>query len=73
LLYFETVLNAQNTPNRSHQKIATVVVTDIYDLVSFKAGEKVDWEKVKSLFTSDAIIVLCTSPFQHSFFSTAYL
>ena len=33
------------------------VVTDLYGLVSFESGELPDWEKVKSLFIEEAVIV----------------
>ncbi len=37
------------------------VVTEIYKLVSFEAGTTADWERVKSLFVDEAVIVLRTS------------
>ena len=37
------------------------VVDKLYELVTFKAGTTPDWEKVKSLFIDDAVIVLRTS------------
>lgn len=46
-----------------HQAFQTAesVVTEIYKLVSFEKGTTPDWEKVKSLFIDDAVIVLRTS------------
>jgi len=40
---------------------AEEVVDKLYELVTFNAGTTPDWEKVKSLFIDDAIIVLRTS------------
>ena len=37
------------------------VVTEIYKLVSFEAGTTPAWERVKSLFVDEAVIVLRTS------------
>jgi hypothetical protein len=37
------------------------VVTELYDLVTFDAGTTPDWDKVKSLFLDEAIVVLRTS------------
>ena len=64
-----TLLNVQSTPGEDQLKTAEQVVTEIYNLVSFKAGETPDWEKVKSLFIDDAVVVLRTSFTQHSIFS----
>jgi hypothetical protein len=40
---------------------AESVVTEIYRLVTFAPGNTPDWQKVKSLFIKEAIIVLRTS------------
>ncbi len=69
VLFTAAFLNAQTLPETKTTKTAEQVVTEIYNLVSFKAGETPDWEKVKSLFSDDAVIVLRTSLTQHSFFS----
>lgn len=37
------------------------VITELYELVSLEAGETPDWERVRSLFLPEAIIVLRTS------------
>ncbi|MCB9048333.1 MAG: hypothetical protein H6556_02790 [Lewinellaceae bacterium] len=37
------------------------VVRELYDLVTFPAGTTPDWDKVKSLFIPEAVIVLRTS------------
>jgi len=48
---------------------AEEVVTELYKLVSFNAGNTPDWEKVKDLFIEDAVIVLRTSRTEHKIFS----
>ncbi|NIR43883.1 MAG: nuclear transport factor 2 family protein [Gemmatimonadetes bacterium] len=45
------------------------VVAEIYDLVSFEAGNRPDWDKVRSLFIPQAVIVLRTSRDATSVFS----
>ena len=57
ILCLESVLNAQNKQDEKQSKTASEVVTEIYNLVSFKAGETPDWDKVKSLFIDEAVIV----------------
>jgi hypothetical protein len=37
------------------------IVNELYDLVSFKAGESPDWDRVRSLFLDEAVIILKTS------------
>jgi hypothetical protein len=37
------------------------VVAGIYDLVSFEAGDRPDWDEVRSLFVPEAVVVLRTS------------
>jgi hypothetical protein len=37
------------------------VVTQLYELVTFEAGTTPDWDKVRSLFIDEAVIVLRTS------------
>jgi hypothetical protein len=64
-----TLLNTQSTPGENQLKTAEELVTEIYNLVSFKAGETPDWKKVKSFFIDDAVIVLRTSFTQQSIFS----
>ena len=44
------------------------VVDELYKLVTFKTGDKPDWEKVKDLFLDEAIIVLRTSQTENSIF-----
>jgi hypothetical protein len=54
-----TLLQAQLAP----ETLATPegVVTGIYDLVSFEAGNVPDWDAVRSLFIPQAVVVLRTS------------
>jgi hypothetical protein len=51
----------QTSPEEGASKTAEGVVSEIYKLVTFEAGKTPDWEKVKSLFISNAVIVLRTS------------
>jgi hypothetical protein len=37
------------------------VVTEIYDMVSFEAGNVPDWDAVRSMFIPEAVVVLRTS------------
>jgi len=54
-------LGAQAPLGQSHPETAEGVVTEIYDLVSFEAGERPDWDRVRALFIPEAVIVLRTS------------
>lgn len=45
------------------------LVTELYKAVTFKAGEKVDWKRVKSMFLEQAVIVLRTSRDSSSVFN----
>lgn len=69
LCCFCPILNAQNSSEKSAAKTAEEVVTTIYNLVSFKPGETPDWEKVKSVFVEDALVVLRASRTHHNIFS----
>lgn len=45
------------------------VVTELYDLVTFDAGTTPDWDRVRSLFIEEAVIVLRTSREKTTVFS----
>jgi len=64
------LLNAQFNSAEAQSSSAEDVVKEIYDLVSFKPGETPDWDRVKSLFVKDAVVVLRASRTQHNIFST---
>jgi hypothetical protein len=49
--------------------LATDVVNELYDLVSFDGGQVPDWERVRALFLPEAVIVLRTSREATSVFS----
>ena len=57
------VLIAAPQPTRAQapDETAEDVVAGIYDRVSFDAGERPDWDQVRSLFVPEAVIVLRTS------------
>jgi len=59
ILFIPTV--GQGSQDESIFHHPETVVTEIYKLVSFEAGIAPDWERVKSLFVDEAIIVLRTS------------
>ena len=47
------------------------IVAELYDLITIDAGTNPDWEKVKSLFIDEAVIVLRTSRDQTTIFSVS--
>ncbi len=70
LLFFETGQVLSQTTNDSSETVtAEQVVRQLYDLVTFEAGETPDWEVVKSLFVEEAVIVLRATKTSHSIFS----
>jgi len=56
-------LGAQDTAS------AEGVVRELYDLVTFPAGETPDWERGRSLFLPEAVVVLRTSRTGNTVFS----
>lgn len=62
-LLMGAVLSAQDqkTPVKGPLQTADGVVSELYRLVCFKAGESADWDKVKSLFLKQAVVVLRTA------------
>jgi len=56
-----TLLDAQATSAPGAPESAEDVVASIYDMVSFEAGHAPDWDKVRSMFILEAIVVLRTS------------
>lgn len=54
-------LRAQMVAEQSADETPESVVTEIYDLVSFRAGARPDWDKVRALFIPEAVVVLRTS------------
>jgi len=61
--------NAQFYPAKAQSGSAEDVVKEIYELVSFKPGETPDWDRVKSLFVEEAVVVLRASRTSHNIFS----
>lgn len=63
LLIHSIAFLAQTIETNKDEKAfsAEEVVDKLYELVTFNAGTTPDWEKVKSLFIDDAVIVLRTS------------
>jgi hypothetical protein len=56
-----TLLHAQAPSDQAALETAEGVVTEIYGLVSFEAGNTPDWDKVRSMFIPEAVVVLRTS------------
>lgn len=61
-------INAQ-TPVDSVLQTPDALVRHVYDLVTFEAGTTPDWERVRSMFIDDAVIVLRTSRDSTTIFS----
>lgn len=60
ILFYVAILIATFNLSFS-QDSAEEKIRELYDKISFQAGEKVDWEEVKEIFTPEAILVLRTS------------
>jgi hypothetical protein len=54
-------VRAQQAPRDSTVQAAEGVVNELYDLVTFPAGTTPDWDRVRSLFLDEAVIVLRTT------------
>ncbi|MDH5715344.1 MAG: hypothetical protein OEZ30_07260, partial [Candidatus Aminicenantes bacterium] len=54
-------VQAQTSSEENPLSTAEGVVAELYQLVTFEAGSTPDWEKVRSLFIDEAVIVLRTS------------
>ena len=54
-------LHAQALIGQGSVETPEGVVTEIYNLVSFEAGARPDWDKVRALFIPEAVVVLRTS------------
>lgn len=52
---------AQQLIVTAHAQTPDQVVRELYELVTFPAGATPDWDKVRSLFLDEAVIVLRTS------------
>lgn len=59
-IWFFALLGAQESQAPENEN-PVKFVTEIYDLVSADSGEQVDWEKLRSFFIEEAVIVLRTS------------
>ncbi len=53
--------HAQTPSEDDALQTAEGVVTQLYELVTFEAGSTPDWDKVRSLFIDEAVIVLRTT------------
>jgi len=51
------------------EKSAEGVVKELYDLVTFPAGATPDWDKVRTLFLEEAVVILRTSKEANTVFS----
>ncbi len=55
------LLNGQQSDNGSWYKTPEELIRDIYVSVSAKNSESVNWQKVRSMFIDEAVVVLRTS------------
>jgi hypothetical protein len=55
------LLNGQQSGNDPWYKTPEELIRDIYVAVSAKNSESVDWQKVRSMFIDEAVVVLRTS------------
>jgi hypothetical protein len=56
-------------PPRAEPETAEAVVRALYDLVTFEAGATPEWDRVRSLFVEEAVVVLRTSREKSTLFS----
>jgi hypothetical protein len=61
VLIFSFSLSSQSLANENAFDTAEGVVQKLYDLVTFDAGSTPDWDKVKSLFIDEGVVVLRSS------------
>jgi len=67
--YLNLSAQVQTLSEAKEFRTAESVVTELYKLVTFETGSTPDWQKVKSLFIDEAIIVLRTSRENTTIFS----
>jgi hypothetical protein len=62
LAYFSLgLLNGQQSGSDQWYKTPEALIRDIYVAVSAKNSESVDWQKVRSMFIDEAVVILRTS------------
>jgi len=59
-LFFNYSSFSQSSEKEDFLQSPESVVSELYNLVTFEAGTTPDWEKVKSMFIDEAVIVLRT-------------
>ena len=69
LLCFPAALGAQQSRSGEGGRTPGAVVTELYDLVTLEPSETADWDRVRSLFLDEAVIVLRTSRTESTVFS----
>jgi hypothetical protein len=62
-------LPAWSAPSEKSPQTAPGVVEELYDLVTFEAGTTPDWDRVRSLFADEAVVVLRTGREEMTIFS----
>jgi ATP phosphoribosyltransferase len=55
------LLNGQQSDSGSWYKTLEELIQDIYVAVSAKNSESVDWQRVRSMFNDEAVVILRTS------------
>ena len=59
-IFFNYSSFSQSSEKENFLQTPESVVSELYNLVTFEAGTTPDWEKVKSMFIDEAVIVLRT-------------
>ena len=61
IMFLSVLGNAQiqETPKANPQDVATIdaIITAVYDVISGPAGERRDWERMRSLFIPEAVLM----------------
>jgi len=55
------IVSGQQPDNNKWQESPVLLIENIYSSVSAKNSESVDWEKVRSMFIDEAVVILRTS------------
>jgi len=61
VLYSAIILFSKSTTAEESLESPEALISELYDLVTIEANSPPDWERVKSMFLENAIIVLRTS------------
>lgn len=56
-VFCSLIANTQSTVNPKDVESADAIIKSVYDVISGPAGQKRDWDRMRSLFTEDARMV----------------